>query len=228
MTDTVDAEELADDFIDTDYIQATEVLGAMSDQVGLAEDLELIVERAMGDSASLLDRMKLLARNLGAYFDDDDTTATYVLLAIALGADNEGSSLLADVKSDEARQALEGTFRRLRGLYSDEISRGLQLATRPAEDWQYVNVSTKYGVDNGRWDIDVDMQRFDGDRARVVGDPLSMLRLINHLLGAINEVGDITEDYPSILDDPEDVELFTQHAATLFEGIQAGPADDAE
>ncbi|GMQ86667.1 MAG: hypothetical protein BMS9Abin07_2255 [Acidimicrobiia bacterium] len=228
MTDIADTEELTDDQVDPELIEATAVIGAASQPERLAGDLELIVERAMDHPGPLLDRMKLLARSLGAYLGDETTAATYVILAIA-GVDLGDQSLFSGVEDDEARQNLEATFRRLRGLYSDEVDRGLQLATRPAEDWQYIDVTTRLDLEDGRWEIDVDLQRFDGEGARVVGDPLSILRLVNHLLGAINDVGEITEDYLAILNDMDDTELFDKLATRIFDGLAASlvaAADD--
>ena len=205
--------------IDPDLANAIAILGRLSTSGELAGDIQLMVKNVFASSAPIIDTMKALTRNLAAYFGDH-AAATYVLLGIAYGNPTiDGIDLIGGVEEESTARELRMAFRRLGGLYGEDVKRGMQLASRPGEDWQYIDVNTSFDVERGLWFINVDLERFDGEHAQVIGDPLSMIRIVNHLLIAINGVGALTEDHLSILNDAEDLVRFGQETMRLRDGL---------
>lgn len=219
-TDPNGAVDAATPEVDPELVKAAEVIGALSENESAPFDIEEIIERSLAnEDRGLLDRTKDAARGLELYFGDQPT-ATWVLLAASSGSPNmDGFDLLQDVPDEEVRQRLEYALRRLAGLYGEELNRGLNVASRPAEDWQYLDIATRFEMEKGTWFMDVEFDRFDGQKVQIRGDGLSMLRIINRLLEKLNAIGQLTEDYPSLLPDRDDVDRFVMEAQDLIMGL---------
>jgi len=210
---------------DPDLLQAASILAEMSHHSSLGNDIETIVERTLNQPKPLLDGMRDLYRNLTAYFDDEPT-AHQVLVAIAYGTKVDEFDLLDYLSDEDSRTAIDVILRRLSGLYGDPITRGFELASRPPLDWQAIDVTTRFEIESNRWLIDVDLELLDGERAHFVGNPLSIVRLINYLLGAIEGVAAFAEGVSDLVYDRDDVETFVERSRWLTEATASVVASE--
>jgi hypothetical protein len=222
------AEQANNELDEQELIDAAATIGRLSTYQTMPADIEAIVSKGFSLNRNLIDCTRDLLRSLENYFGSR-STAMWILIAITYGSsDVDGFDLLGDVEDRSARDQLEMALRRLGGLYGDDINRGFTMTRRPAEDWEYANITSRFDVETDSWLIDVELDRLDYEKARIVGDPLSVMRLVNRLLWAVSALEQYTEDFQSILSEQDVVDEFAVAAHSILSGLGILEGDELE
>jgi hypothetical protein len=146
------------------------------------------VESILGKSLSLPavgERVRDAIARLGDYFDNEGAA---IGLITALSSDPE---YRGDLENDlpelasEHRERLEPVFRRLRALYSSELTESMNAFGNDPENWASLLLTATINPSDGTWRVEFDVSRFDGSTARFAGPPGSFIKLANYILNQL-------------------------------------------
>jgi len=183
-----------------------------------------IVVRGLASDPTRLRAVRNLYGMLERYLGTWDR-AWALMTLVASPAPDESESVLDLIEDLDQRANLEQIALRLAGRFGAEVQVGMDLNVRNPDDWQYVNLQTTFNLDSQTWTIGVLLRKFDQSEVAIAADPVSMLRLVNHLIGALRDLGEFTEGLGAQMDE-EAVQVFNETAARLTELMAPPPVDD--
>lgn len=171
------------------------------------------IERGLASDTDSLRAVRNLMDMLSRYLGNWDVASYFLGLVAFESEDATTYDLVPDVAARENLRAVVG---RLAGLYGREVRIGYDLSTRDPADWQYIDIRTVYELDKAEWEVAVTLHHFDQSASRLVGPPLSFLRLINRFLTQLRTLQATTGDESfRALFDEEAIGTFTEHAMGL-------------
>jgi len=218
MSDAQSTPDPADEQDDS----AVQRLADRAGRDGFERTVGEIVARGLTSETDPYKAVRNLMQMLTRYVGDWDAAFVLVSLLGAQPGTGEVEDAYASIGDDVAREHLREIVERLGALYGEEIQVGLDLSSRNPNDWKYIRTRTLYELESGVWTIEVSLRRFDEQEIVIAGDPLSILRLSNYLLGALRDVAPQVEDFSALME-PDVIADFGELAATLTEVLR--PAD---
>jgi hypothetical protein len=160
--------------------------------------------------------------SLSRYFQDW-STASLLVTTLAYWEDADYvQTTLAPLADSSQRDRLEKVLHRLAALFGRQIRVGYDLATRDPDDWQYIDAKVLYDLERAEWSMAVTLRSFAQRESKIVGPPLSFLRLVNRLLTPLLSLeAVVAEGELAGLFDEEAVSGFLDLGGRLAAALQA-------
>lgn len=187
----------------------------------------VVVQTALTDTSDPLQAMRAVVDSLGRYFNDPDMATLLVSLLAYWDDKDYVASALEPIHDQSRHQHITSILSRLSGQYGRQIRVKYDQTTRDPKDWQWVEVRPSYDLEQAQWIIELRVQNFAQEEMRVVGPPLSFLRLVNRLLEPLLDPQRVGGGDPKAEYDDEAVSTFLELAGRMTAAFQA-PSTDGE
>lgn len=110
------------------------------------------------------------------------------LLYWVIGVEDPTTHRMQYVEKHASAESM-ALFRAMVGMYSVELSRAFELYNQPLDAWSGIRRDVYFDKISGSHHLRVILEKYNGERMSIEGDPNSILTLVKSLVELLNAVG---------------------------------------